>query len=44
MALTLEDSEAGLLRSGEPVADIAASLGALPGVEAVLLNCSAPQV
>jgi homocysteine S-methyltransferase len=43
VALTLEDSEAGLLRSGEPVADVAARLAALPGVEAVLLNCSAPQ-
>ena len=44
VALTLEDSERGALRSGEPLGIIAARLGALPGVEAVLLNCCAPQV
>ena len=44
VALTLEDSGRGVLRSGEPVEEIAARLGALPGVEALLLNCCAPQV
>jgi S-methylmethionine-dependent homocysteine/selenocysteine methylase len=44
VALTLEDSARGVLRSGEPVGAVAARLGSLLGVEAVLLNCCAPQV
>ena len=44
VALTLEDSGRGVLRGGEALGAVAARLGALPGVEAVLLNCCAPQV
>lgn len=44
VALTLEDSSRGVLRSGEPLDATAARLASLPGVEAVLLNCCAPEV
>jgi S-methylmethionine-dependent homocysteine/selenocysteine methylase len=43
VSFTLEDSTAARLRSGEPLAGVAAALaGAHPHVEAVLVNCCAP--
>jgi S-methylmethionine-dependent homocysteine/selenocysteine methylase len=42
-AFTLEDSEKGLLRGGEPLAAAVRAIGQLPGLEAVLVNCCAPQ-
>ena len=42
VALTLDDDAAGVLRSGEPVADALAALADL-GVDARLLNCSRPE-
>lgn len=44
VSYTIEDSKAGLLRSGESLADAVERVVQLPGLEAVLLNCSAPQV
>lgn len=43
VALTLEDSTAGRLRGGQAAAAVAVQLAACPNVEAILLNCSAPQ-
>lgn len=43
IAFTLEDSPAQRLRGGEGVADAAAWAAAQPEVEAVLLNCCAPE-
>ena len=44
MSYTIEDSTAGVLRSKETLADALRLIADLPGLEAVLLNCSAPQV
>ena len=44
VALTLHDTTHAALRSGEALPPLAAQLAALPGVEAVLINCCAPQV
>lgn len=40
LSVTVDDEDGSRLRSGEPVADLAP---ALPGVAAVLANCSAPE-
>lgn len=42
VALTLDDDAAGVLRSGEPVADALVALANV-GVDARLLNCSRPE-
>lgn len=42
VALTVSDTEPGVLRSGEPVSDAADAVIAL-GAQAVLLNCSQPE-
>lgn len=44
VALTLKDSTSGALRGGEAAAAVAVQLAAQPRVEAILFNCSAPQV
>ena len=44
VAVTIEDSRAAVLRSGEPLQDAVHSIADLPGLAAVLINCSAPQV
>ena len=43
VAFTLEDSPAQRLRGGEGVADAAAWAASQPEVQAVLLNCCAPE-
>lgn len=42
ISVTVSDDEAGVLRSGEPVAEAVAALEKL-GIEARLLNCSRPE-
>ena len=44
VAFTIEDSAAARLRSGEPLQEAVQSIAKLPGLAAVLINCSAPQV
>ena len=44
VAFTIEDSPAAVLRSGEPLQEAVQSIAQLPGLAAVLINCSAPQV
>ena len=44
VAFTIEDSPAAVLRSGEPLQEAVQGIAELPGLAAVLLNCSAPQV
>ena len=44
VALTLEDSPAAVLRSGEPLQEAVQGIAEIPGLAAVLINCSAPQV
>lgn len=43
MSWTLEDSQRGLLRSGERLQDAVAAVAELPGLEGVLVNCCSPQ-
>mmetsp|Transcript_12345 Transcript_12345/g.37173 ORF Transcript_12345/g.37173 Transcript_12345/m.37173 type:complete len:151 (+) Transcript_12345:2976-3428(+) len=43
MRLVQQRQQDAAMRSGEAVAPLAARLASLPGVTAVLLNCSAPQ-
>lgn len=44
VAVTIEDSPAAVLRSGEPLQEAVQGIAELPGLAAVLINCSAPQV
>lgn len=39
---TLEDNEAALLRSGEPLARAVAAVAQLPGLQVLLVNCCSP--
>mmetsp|Transcript_45196 Transcript_45196/g.113126 ORF Transcript_45196/g.113126 Transcript_45196/m.113126 type:complete len:328 (-) Transcript_45196:94-1077(-) len=43
VAMTLQDNTQALLRSGEPLVDALHDVVGVPGVEALLLNCCAPQ-